>query len=84
MKAITYTKYGSPDVLQLTEVARPIPKDHEVLIKIYATTVTSGDCRMRKADPFAIRFINGLTRPTKITILGNEFGMSTKDTKREM
>jgi NADPH:quinone reductase-like Zn-dependent oxidoreductase len=42
MKAIVCTHYGPPDVLQLTEVAKPTPKGHEVLIRIYATTVTGG------------------------------------------
>ncbi len=47
MKAIGYTKYGSPDVLQVNEVEKPIPKDDEILIKVHAAEVTKADCEMR-------------------------------------
>jgi len=76
MKAIVFTEFGPPDVLQLKEVEKPTPKDDEVLIRVYATAVTSGDYRMRGLDiPTRIMgllfgFNLGLRKP-KFSILGN-------------
>ncbi len=69
MKAIVSTAYGSPEVLQLREVNKPMPKDNEILIRVHATSVSSGDVRIRKADPYAVRFVYGFRKP-KNDILG--------------
>lgn len=71
MKAIVYTKYGSPDVLQFKEVERPAPKNDEVLIKIQAAAITAGDVIVLKGEPFVTRFATGLQKP-KNSIPGKE------------
>ncbi len=72
MKAIVCTKYGSPDVLQIQEVARPAPKDDEVLIRIHAASINSRDWRLMRANPFFIRLVPGGFLQPKNKILGGD------------
>lgn len=83
MKATVYTQYGLPDVLQLQEVVKPEPKENEVLVRIKATAVNSGDVRLRKADPFAVRLIFGLLKP-KIGILGSVFSGEVENVGKQV
>ena len=71
MKAIVYTQYGSPDVLQFKDVEKPAPKGDEVLIKIHAASVNPADWHLLRAEPFLARFANGLLKP-KNTKLGSD------------
>jgi NADPH:quinone reductase-like Zn-dependent oxidoreductase len=82
MKAAVYRRYGAPDVLHIEEVAKPVPKDGEVLVRVHAAAVCAGDVRFRKADPFFLRFLNGLSRPKKINILGMEFSGTVESVGR--
>jgi NADPH:quinone reductase-like Zn-dependent oxidoreductase len=77
MKAIVWTEYGPPEVLQLKEVETPSPKDNEILIRIVATTVSSGDCEQRSLNmpiwyALPMRLLVGFKKPERKTILGLE------------
>ena len=89
MKAVIWTKYGSPDGLQLREVAKPTPKDNEVLIKIHAVTASTPDTELRRLKlPFLyaipLRLYIGLIKPTRITILGTEFAGEIEETGKDV
>ena len=89
MKAIVWTKYGSPDGLILKEVATPSPRDNEVLIKIHAATASTADTELRRLKLpllFAIplRLYLGFMKPTRITILGTEFAGEVVSTGKEV
>jgi NADPH:quinone reductase-like Zn-dependent oxidoreductase len=71
MKAIVYTKYGTPDVLELKEVEKPIPGDNEVLIRIYAVSINDWDWGLLQGDSLVNRLISGLLKPKK-KILGSD------------
>jgi NADPH:quinone reductase-like Zn-dependent oxidoreductase len=71
VKAVVHDRYGPPDVLRIEDVPRPVPNDHEVLVKIHAATVSRTDTGLRSAELFASRFITGLLRP-KRRILGSD------------
>jgi NADPH:quinone reductase-like Zn-dependent oxidoreductase len=70
MKAIVYTKYGSPDVLHFEEVEKPVPNDDEVLIKVHAASINSWDWDMLTGRPLEYRLFSGILKPSKIKILG--------------
>jgi NADPH:quinone reductase-like Zn-dependent oxidoreductase len=72
MKAMVYTEYGSPERLRMTTLAKPIPNDHEVLIKVHAVSINDWDLALLNGTPFINRLMNGLTKPKKTPVLGSD------------
>ena len=88
MRAVVATKYGSPDVLELREVDKPRPGDNEILIKIHASTVTAGDCEVRRFDMptwiwLPMRLYMGIRKP-RINILGQELAGIIEETGKNV
>jgi NADPH:quinone reductase-like Zn-dependent oxidoreductase len=90
VKAILHTRYGSPDLLQLKEVDTPAPTDNEVLVKIHATTVSTGDCNVRNFTfvtksmlPIA-KLMFGVGKPWKARILGTELAGEVERTGKDV
>jgi len=89
MKAAVWTKYGPPDVLRLEEVEKPTPKDNQILIKIYATTVTAGDCEMRSLRfplylKLPLRLWVGYSKPRGTTLPGTELAGVVEATGKDV
>jgi NADPH:quinone reductase-like Zn-dependent oxidoreductase len=85
MKAMVYTEYGPPEVLRLEELAKPVPNDNEVLIRMRATTVAAEDYAFRKGGSFAARLYTGLRSPKRAilgTSLAGDIAAVGKDVKR--
>lgn len=83
MKAIVYTEYGSPDVLQFKEIEKPTPKEDEILIKVHASSINAADWRFMRATPFFARADAGLFKP-KSTILGFDVAGQVEEVGRNV
>ena len=83
MKAVVYYEYGSPDVLKLEDVQRPVPGDDEVLVKVHAASANAGDWHLLRADPILVRAMAGLLKP-KYTILGADMAGRVEEIGRNV
>jgi NADPH:quinone reductase-like Zn-dependent oxidoreductase len=72
MKAVIYDTYGSPDVLEVTEIGQPEVRDDQVLVRVRAASVNPADWHFMRGLPYLVRMINGLRRPRKATVLGSD------------
>jgi NADPH:quinone reductase-like Zn-dependent oxidoreductase len=72
VKAVVYDTYGSPDVLKLMEIDKPVVRDDQVLVRVRATSVNAADWHLMRGLPYLVRMINGLRKPSKATVLGGD------------
>src|SRR3569623_413448 len=72
MRAAVYRRYGPPEVVGIEDVPKPEPKAGEVRVRVHAATVCAADWRLRSATPVIVRMVNGLRRPKRMTVLGQE------------